>query len=534
MNDERFDIVIENGRIIDGTGTPWYRGDVGIVDDRITAIGVLTDAHAVRRIDASGHVVCPGFIDLHTHADLHHLAQPDASPRVMQGVTTDVIGQDGLSYAPVDGNTIEFFLNTMKSINGRPPDLDYSWRTVDDFLARFDRRTSINVAYLLPHGAIQALAMGDISDRRPTSSEMRRMRDLVADGMRAGAVGLSTGLTYAPCSYATSEELIDLCREVARFGGVFMPHLRSYGVGAQDAMEEAVHISRESGVALHLTHHQVVFPVNEHRVQAYVDILDDARAEGLDVTCGSYPYVAGSTFIRGMFPSWTQRLSPSEFIDTLNNPVQKARVRHEMEVVGCDGAHGVPMDWSKIQVSGVKTPASERWIGHRITDAAKVTGQEAFDFVSDLLIAEEGEVACVSFFGYEEGVQAIMRHPAHLVESDAIMSGSRPHPRAWGCHARYLARYVRELGVLTWEQAIRKMTGGPAARIGLVDRGVLKVGLAADIVVFNPETIQDTATFTEPMQHPTGVKTVIVNGAIVVDDGTHTHVRAGRALRRGC
>ncbi len=534
MNDEHFDIVIENGRIIDGTGTPWYRGDVGIVDDRITAIGVLIDAHAVRRIDASGHVVCPGFIDLHTHADLHHLAQPDASPRVMQGVTTDVIGQDGLSYAPVDGNTIEFFLNTMKSINGRPSDLDYTWRTVDDFLARFDRKTSINVAYLLPHGAIQALAMRDISDRRPTSSEMRRMRDLVADGMRAGAVGLSTGLTYAPCSYATSEELIDLCREVARFGGVFMPHLRSYGVGAQDAMEEAVHISRESGVALHLTHHQVVFPVNEHRVQAYVDILDDARAEGLDVTCGSYPYVAGSTFIRGMFPSWTQRLSPGEFIDTLNNPVQKARVRNEMEVVGCDGAHGVPMDWSKIQVSGVKTPASECWIGHRITDAAKVTGQEAFDFVSDLLIAEEGEVACVSFFGYEEGVQAIMRHPAHLVESDAIMSGSRPHPRAWGCHARYLARYVRELGVLTWEQAIRKMTGGPAARIGLVDRGVLKVGLAADIVVFNPETIQDTATFTEPMQHPTGVKTVIVNGAIVVDDGTHTHVRAGRALRRGC
>jgi N-acyl-D-amino-acid deacylase len=533
MAADQFDIILRRGRIIDGTGNPWYIGDVGIVGDRIDAIGNLSDAGAKRSIDATGRVVCPGFIDLHTHGDLAHLADPDAAPRVMQGVTTDVIGQDGLSYAPVDAESLEYFIGAVKAINGRPEGIDYDWRTVDDFLAKFDQKTSLNVAYLLPHGPVRYLGMGGSYDRPPTASEMDKMRSIIAEAMQSGAVGLSTGLTYAPCSFAPRDELTELCREVAKYDGVFMPHLRSYGVGVEEAMQEAVQIAREAGCALHFTHHQVVFPINEHRVDAYTLAIDDARAEGMDVTCGSYPYIAGSTFIRGFFPGWSQKLSASEFAEALADPVQRAQLRHEVEVAGCDGSHGVPIDWSGVQISSVKTSEGERWIGMRVDAAARKENREPFDFIADLLTQEEGEVACVAFFGYEHAIQQIMQHHAHLVESDAILTGAKPHPRAWGCHARYLARYVRELGILTWEQAIRKMTSGPAARIGITDRGMLRVGSAADVVVFDPETIQDTATFDDPKQHPTGIETVIVNGVPVVDEGSHTHARPGRALRRG-
>ena len=526
-----FDILIRGGRIVDGSGSPWYRGDAAVAGDRIAAVGALGGAPARRIVEAEGKVVCPGFVDLHTHGDLVHLANPDCAPRVMQGVTTDVIGQDGLSYAPVDGPTLAYFRTAMKPINGDPPGLSYDWRSVEEFLARFDGKTSINVAYLVPHAPVRVLAMGGAVDRRPTESEMRHMKDLVDRGMRQGCVGFSTGLTYAPMSFASAGEIAELCSVAGQYGGAFMPHLRSYGTKVVEAMDEAIDIARTSGIALHLTHHQVVFPINEGRVQAYLDVIDRARADGMDVTCDSYPYVAGSTFLRGFFPGWTQRMSILEFVDALSDPTARVRIRHELEDVGCDGSHGVPIDWTKVQISGVKTEKNAGCVGKRIADAARQAGTRPFDFAAELLAAEEGEVACVTFFGFENAVQAIMRHPAHMVASDAILTGAKPHPRAWGCHARYLARYVRELGILRLEEAIRKMTAAPAARIGLSDRGLVKAGLAADLVVFDPAMIRDTATFEDPRRHPTGVQTVIVNGRVVVDDGKHTHERAGRALK---
>lgn len=528
-----YDILIRRGRVVDGSGSPWYVGDVAMKGNRIAAVGPLGDARARRTIDATGMVVCPGFVDLHTHGDLMHLAEPDAAPRVMQGVTTDVIGQDGLSYAPVDSPTLAHFRQVMRPINGDPTGVAYDWESVEQYLARFDGKTSINVAYLLPHGPVRTLAMGGVEDRPPTETEMRRMAELVDEGMRQGCVGFSTGLTYAPCSFASTREIVELCRVCARHDGVFMPHLRSYGTTVMAAMDEAVDIARRSGIALHFTHHQVVFPVNEHRVQAYLDVIDRARANGIDCTCDSYPYVAGATFLRGFLPGWSQRLSVGEFVDALRRPESRERIRREVEDTGCDGSHGVPIDWTKVQISGVRSANNARWVGTRIADAAAEAEMKPFDFAAELLIEEEGEVACVAFMGFEEAVQAIMQHPTHMVGSDAIMAGARPHPRAWGCHARYLARYVREIGILRLEDAIRKMTCAPAARIGLVDRGLIKKGLAADLVVFDPQTIQDTATFEHPKQHPTGVHYVIVNGQVVVDQGRHTHVRAGRALRRG-
>ncbi len=431
-----YDLLIRRGRIVDGSGSPWYVGDVAIKGDRIVAVGALGDASARRTIDAAGKVVSPGFIDLHTHGDLVHLAEPDAAPRVMQGVTTDVMGQDGLSYAPVDAPTLAYFREQFKAVNGDPPGLSYDWRSVSEFLAQFDGKTSINVVYLLPHGPVRVLAMGGPEDRPPTESEMRRMRDLVAEGMREGCIGFSTGLTYAPMSFASTDEIAELCGVAARFDGVFTPHLRSYGTKVMEAMDEAVQIARQSHIALHFTHHQVVYPVNEHRVQAYLDIIDRTRSEGMDTTCDSYPYVAGSTFLRGFFPGWSQRMSVSQFTEALQNPTTRRRIRNELEVTGCDGSHGVPIDWTKVQISGVKTEKNGEWVGRRITDAAREAGVTPFDFAAELLVQEEGEVACVAFMGFEHAVQVIMQHPAHMVGSDAIMTGARPHPRAWGSHAR--------------------------------------------------------------------------------------------------
>ena len=528
-----YDIVIRRGRIVDGTGSPWYVGDVAVAGDRIAAVGRLDDGAAHVKIDADGKVICPGFIDMHTHSDLVHLAEPDATPRVMQGVTTDVIGQDGLSYAPVNDKTLQYFRRHLAAFNGDPEELSYDWRTIDDFLCRYDGAASINIAYLVPHGCVQALVMGGVDDRRPTEGEMRRMRELVAQGMLDGACGLSTGLTYAPCSFASTDELVELCSATAEYDGAFLPHLRSYGSDVIQAIDEAVDIAEKSGVALHFTHHQVVFPINEHRVKEYLGVIDDARNRGMDATCDSYCYVAGSTFIRGFLPGWTQSMGLDEFADALSDSSTREKIREQVEVTGCDGSHGVPMDWSRVQISNVKSAESGEWIGMRVDDAAKQSGSSTFDFVAELLLANEGEVSCVAFFGFEEAVQTIMAHPAHMVGSDGILTGEKPHPRAWGCHARYLGRYARELGVLTMEEAVRKMTAAPAAKLGLSDRGLIKRGLAADIVVFDPDTVIDTATFDDPKQHPVGVSHVIVNGQQVLDNGVHTHVRAGRALRRG-
>ncbi len=524
------DILIRGGRVIDGTGSPWFHADVAVKDGRIAAMGRLRDVKAHRVIDAEGLFVAPGFIDLHTHSDLRLLENPRHEPKVMQGITTEVIGQDGLSYAPVTDEALEYFIEICSPINGKP-DLDYSWRSVAEFLARFDRQVAVNVAFLLPHGPIRVSAMGT-ENRKATPAELARMGELVDQGMRDGAVGFSTGLTYAPCVYGDTAELIALCAASARWDSVFMPHLRSYGTGVVEATEEALTIARESGIALHYTHHQVVFPCNEHKHEYYTEVLERGRAEGLDVTCDSYPYAAGSTSFIGMFPGWAQGQGRAAVVRLLQEPEANERMRRDVEVTGCDGTHGVPMDWTRVQVSGVKHPAWREVLGIRVNVQAERRQQTPWEYVTQLLVENEGEVNLVSFFGHEHAIQHIMRHPTHMVGSDGILVGDSPHPRVYATFPRYLARYVRELGVLSWEECVRQMTGASAARIGLVDRGVIKVGLWADLTLFDPDQVQDTATFEQPKQFPAGIPYVLVNGQVLKDDGEHTGVTAGRALKR--
>ena len=526
-----FDLLVQSGHVIDGSGNPWYAADVGVRNGRIVAVGAV-DEPAARTIDATGLVVSPGFIDMHTHSDIQLLANPAHEAKVHQGVTCDVVGQDGLSYAPVDDEVLEMLRRQLAGWNDDPPGFDWSWRTVSEYLDRFDRGVAINAAYLVPHGTVRLLAMGG-DDRPPTGAELAEMKRLVREGMEHGAVGLSTGLTYAPGMYASDDELVELCSVLRETGGFYTPHHRNYGSNAIEAYRDCIEVARRAGIPLHYAHAHLGFPINRGRAGELLSMVDAARAQGLDVTLDTYPYLAGSTYLHAYLPGWVLAGGPDAAVARLVDPALRERIRVEMEETGSDGAHGVPADWSVHVVSGVRRQANRRFVGKSVMQGAVDAGKSPIDFYCELLADEELGATVVSHIGNEENVRAIMQHPAHMAGSDGILVGERPHPRAWGTFPRYLAVYVREHGLLTWEQAIRKMTSLPAQRLGFVDRGLVRPGMAADLVCFDPETVRDTATYEDPKLLPEGIPYVAVNGRLVVDEGRHTGDLPGYALRRG-
>ncbi len=514
-----FDLLIRNGRIVDGTGNPWYRADVGIRGERIAAIGHLAGAEAGHVIDAQGQVVCPGFVDPHSHSDLYLLAHPHHEPKIRQGVTTEVLGQDGISYAPVSDEGMAYWRDYWRAVDGRP-ELDWGWRGVGEFLACFDQRVSPNVAYLVPHGTVRYEVLG-LADRPPTKGELAHMEELVAQGMEEGAVGLSTGLTYLPAFYSTTEELVACCRAVARYGGVYVTHLRDYGEHIAEAIEEALTIGRETGVPVHISHFN-------GRAEECLPLMDRARAEGLDVTFENYPYLAGCTLLSHFLPRWAQAGGIPDTVARLRDPAVRERIQRKMA-----GTH--EGQWQNYLICAVGTEANQCYEGLLLPEAAEVAGKGVVDFICDLIVEERLAVTVVQYHVHrtEEDLRAMTRHPAHMVCTDAIFLGSHPHPRGYGTYPRYLGHYVREEGVLTLEECIRKMTSLPAHRFGLWDRGLLSEGCFADLVIFDPDAVQDTATFESPCQYPLGIDTVIVNGQVVLDNGQHTGATPGRGLKRG-
>ncbi len=527
-----FDLAIMNARILDGTGKPAWWGQVGIRGETIGHVGPAGPLAARRTIDADGLVVCPGFFDMHTHSDLMLLAEPRASAKLMQGCTTELIGQDGLSYAPLTDESLPFFRNGLKALNGDPEGLEWDWRTVGEFLDRFDRRTAVNVAMLAPHGNLRAAVVG-LQNRPATAAELEEMKRLLDNAFREGAFGLSTGLTYPPCSFADTRELTELCRVVARYGGFLAPHLRNYGGKMEAAVEEVVEACSAAGCGLHLTHFQASFPPNKGKAEFYLDRIARARHTGLDVTLDAYPYPAASTFLAGLLPGWAHEGGPERLIERLRNPDTREKLRHEMEVSGSDGLHKLPVQWETIVIGDVGGGEKDaELIGRDFVEIARLRGRPPFDCCADLLVEHRLEVSCVVHCGYEENVQRIMKDPGQMASSDGLLVGARPHPRAWGTFARFLSRYVRELGLLTLQECVRKMTSLPARRLGLADRGALAVGKMADLVIFDPDTVRDTATFESPRSHPEGIPYVIVNGVVVKDDGVQTDALPGRALRR--
>ena len=529
-----FDILISGGKLIDGTGNPWVRADVGIVGDRIAAVGHLSSEAADRTIDADGLCVCPGFVDMHTHSDLQLLVNPTWEVKIAQGVTLEVLGQDGLGLAPITAETGGLLREQLKAWNGDPPDIAWDWRGIGAYLDRFDGNVAPNVAMLVPHGTVRMQVMG-MQQRAPTLDELGAMRGLVEQGMRDGAVGLSAGLTYAPAMFSTDDELVELCRVLRPFGGYYAPHHRNYGSAAMQAYADSIDIGRRAGVPVHLTHAHLSYPNNRGRAAEFLEMIDGARAEGVEVTLDTYPYLAGNTYLHAYLPSWVHAGGRSAILERLANTDTRRKIRRDMEETGSDGFHGVPMDWRWIVIAGVSHPENRDCVGQNIADAAASArgGRTPFDFYCDLLLADELGVSSLVFTGNEENVRTILQHPAHMAGSDGIVVGDRPHPRAWGTFARYLGVYVRELGLVRLEEMVRKLTSQPAARLGFFNRGTLRPGAAADVVAFDAEHVRDAATYEDPKRPAEGVPYVLVNGTLVVDQYRLTGSLPGRALRKG-
>jgi len=517
------DLVIEGGRIVDGTGKASYNGDIVVSDRKIVEVGV-NHGDAERRIDAKGLVVAPGFIDSHSHSDLMLISEPEAKQKIMQGITTEIIGQDGLGEAPIREGDVENWRRYLSGLNG-DPDINWSWRSLGEYLDAIEKaRPATNVASLVGHGNLRLSAMG-MDDRPPTDAEFGEMKALLRESLRQGAYGMSTGMIYPPCVYAATEELTELCRVVSEVDGVFVIHMRNEGDALLESIEEVATIGANSGVKLHISHFKAAGKRNWGRSVQGLEALEKAGDAGLSITVDQYPYTAGSTFLSARLPSWMHEGGVGAMLDRLKNPKSKDRAYAEMTE---DGSF---LMWGETIVTSVKTEANKHLEGKSLDEIAGMRGVDIVEVLFELVLEESNAVGMVSFSMSEEDVRTIMGSPIQMFCTDGIVLG-KPHPRAYGSFPRVLGKYVRD-GVLALEEAVRKMTSLPAERFGFQGRGVLKPGAHADITIFNPETVIDTGTYEDPIRFPEGIEYVIVNGRVTVDEGVHTGERAGMVLRSG-
>ncbi len=523
-------LTLQGGLLVDGTGAPARPSDVKVTDGRIEALlspGARTNGPV---LDVSGLVVSPGFIDMHAHSDLAVLHDPEHLAKTLQGVTTEVCGQDGLSYAPASPSVMARMRQQLAGWNG-DPDLDYDWDGVGGYLDRVDRGAAVNVAYLVPHGTVRLEVVGE-EDRAATPAEISRMQGIIELGLAEGAVGLSAGLTYTPGMYAGDDEMVAMCEPLRRLGGYYCPHHRNYGSRVVEAYRECLDVAVRAQVPVHLAHCHVNFPQNRGRAAEVLAAVEEATAGGADVSLDSYPYLAGATYLHALLPSWAQSGGQEAVLRRLAIAEERSRILHEIEVLGSDGHHGVPMDWTTIVVAGVGDAELAPVVGRSIAEEAARRGAPAGQVYLGLLQADRLRSNCLVVVGNEENVQAVMRHRGHTVGSDGILVGDRPHPRGWGTFPHYLGHYVRDLGVLGLEECIAHMTGNAARRLGLTDRGCVQLGAKADLVVFDPRTIGSSASYVEPRRPPHGVLHVFVEGQATVRDGVRTTAVPGRSIRR--
>lgn len=526
--------LFSGGLIVDGLGTPPVRGDVLVIGDRIAGIFKgQKKPPADRVVDITGLVIAPGFIDMHTHSDLQVLVNPDHTSKLSQGVTTEVLGQDGLSYAPVDEATLSELRQQIKGWNDDPPGFDWNWRTVGEYLARLDGNVAVNCAYLVPHGNLRMLVMGNAA-RLATLDELEQMKVLLRQALEEGGVGLSTGLTYVPAMYSDTDELVALCEVVAEYGGFYCPHHRNYGTDALGGYGECFEIARRSGVALHLAHTHLSFEANRGKLPELLALFDAAIADGVDLSFDSYPYLAGMTTLVSQLPSWALSGTGEEQMARLRDPETRKRIMQALDEDGSDGHQGLTVNWSTVYLAGLPGAPELEWMMEgNLADAARKLNQPPSELCLDILIATDRAAPCVFFIGIEEHVRTLMQRDEHTVGSDGILVGDRPHPRSWGTFPRMLETYVREEKVLTLEECVRHMTSAAANRLRLMDRGRIAAGALADLVVFDKDKVSAKATYDNPRQAAVGIHHVLVNGQFAIENGAITHSRAGRALRLG-
>ncbi len=532
----RFDIVIANGRIVDGTGASWFRGDIGILGDRISAIGALGDATAGTRVDATNLIVAPGFIDLLGQSEFNVLVDGRAPSKILQGVTTEVTGE-GSSIAPVNDRLMQ-----EASANASHFGVAQDWRTLADYFTRLEQRshTTINVATFVGAGGLRNYVIGK-DDRPATAAELERMKQLVAEAMQQGALGLSTSLQYVPDRFASTDEIVELAKVAARYGGVYFTHQRSESARIFESLDEVFAIAERAAIPAEIWHLKTAYKANFGRMPEVLRRIEAARTRGLDVTANQYPYTRASNGLDSCLPLWAREGGFAKTLPRLTDPAMRERIKQDMndpnaatwenQWYGANGGDGV-------MLSSVLNRDLAKYEGMTLTQIGKAMGKDPRDAVIDLVIADHGDSSVITSIMDEDDVRTALKHPLVGVGTDSgaqaqdgRLSESKSHPRAWGSFPRILGRYVREEHLLTLEEAIRKMTSKAADRVHLNDRGVLRPGLAADITVFDAETIRDVSTFDDPKHYAVGVKHVFVNGRRVVADGAMTNERPGRPLR---
>lgn len=502
---QSYDLVILNGKVIDGSGNPWYYADVAIQNGKVIRVGNLKDASAKRIIDATGLIVAPGFIDVHAHIEGGEMTTPTADNFIYDGVTSVVTGNCGGS-----------------NLN------------ISDYFKRLDSaKTSINIASLIGHNTVRRAAMGD-AQRDPTPEELQKMETLVRDAMNAGAVGLSTGLIYIPGTFSKTEEVVALARMAAQQGGVYASHIRDEGDKVTDAVNEAINIGRLAKIPVEISHFKVTYKPNWGRSVETIKLVEDARKEGLDVTIDQYPYVASSTTLDTTVPSWVFAGGRDSMKLRINDPAVRLKIKKEM-VATLKKKQLKSYSYAQVARYAPDTTLN----GKNISEINKLKGRKAKPMEEAETILEMigaiNRTQMVYFSMNEDDLKRIMQYPFNMIASDAGIArfgSGMPHPRAYGTNARVLGKYVREQGVIRLEEAIRRMTSLPAQKFNLRDRGLLREGMAADIVVFDASTVGDAATFVNPHAFSTGFRFVLVNGEVVVDAGKHTGVRNGQVLKR--
>jgi N-acyl-D-amino-acid deacylase len=532
-----FDLLIMGGRIVDGTGNPWFRADVGVLNGRIEAVGRLRGERAERVIDATGLVVAPGFIDMHSHGDLTIFSAPEAVNKLMQGVTTEVVGNCGFSLAPLQDNHLADTIQFLSGFLIGEPKPDWEWRRMREFMERAEAiGMGTHKAQLVGHGTVRTAVMG-FEQRDPTDEELEVMKRLVAEAMEDGAVGLSTGLIYPPGSYAKTEEIIQLARVAGELGGIYASHIRGESDMVVQSVEEAIRIGEESGAPTQISHLKVVGKHNWGRSLRMIMLIDEARRRGVEVTGDQYPYTAGSSVLTQALPPWVLEGGIDRMIERLRDPATRRKVRWEIEHTA-DWENIVRgFGWENIYISYAVKPQNKRFEGKSLKEVAEILGKDPYDTLFDLLIDEEGGTLMVGHYGCEEDLVRFMKHPAVMMGTDMwnfppLEKGvvGAPHPRGFGALPRVLGHYARERGLFPLEEAVRKMTSAPALKLGLKDRGLVREGYWADLTLFDPDRVIDRATYQAPA-YPEGIEYVILEGIIAVDRGRYTGARPGRFLK---
>ena len=527
-------LLIKHGTVVDGSGAPGVAADVALEGDRIAAIGPSLAGQAARTIDAKGLMVAPGFIDIHSHSDLVYDKCPGAESKVRQGVTTEVVGMCGFSPGPIAPGSEEAVRDWIGGIGNKPP---VSWHSFGEYLEHLrGLGTSVNVVQFVGHGALRMATLG--GDNRPaTSDEQKQMERHLMEALDAGAWGYSTGLVYAPSIYGSTAELIALAKSMATRGGQYFSHVRGEAGTLEKAYEEAIRIGEEGGVPVQIAHVKASGRENWGKMERALRMISDARARGVDVTGDVYPYPAGSTKMDNLLPAWMHDGGTAKLLERLADPAARERAIADCLIGGerwgtGSGSYG----WDEVMVATCSRP---ELAGKNLAELARLTGREPAHAMMELVLSERAGVSMVGFSQSEENVAIASADPHTMIGSDSLSLHSgpgphpgKPHPRSYGTFPRVLGVYCREKRIFSWETAVHKMTGMPAGKLGLKNRGVIKAGFAADLALFDPSTVRDEATFPDPHRHPVGIPYVVVNGQVVVDGPRYNAVPAGRVLTR--